>query len=227
MRMTLFVLCLAAASLVRAQEADLISADRPGLADGSTTVRRGAFQVELGLERDDESTSRILTTPLLLRYGLTEALELRVETSGWERTTAGGRADSRFAPLAAGIKYRFLNEPSAGIIASIGEHASGDVLLTADFDLGEKWSINPNVGIVSENDGRRMTSGFGALTIQRNLTEKANVFIDGAADSSSLLLDAGGAWILGRDTQLDVSIGWSAHSEGPNVFWSAGISRRF
>src|SRR6185369_3944857 len=89
MRMTFFVLCLAAASLVHAQEADLISADRPGLADGSTTVRRGAFQVELGLERDDENESRTLTTPLLLRYGLTEALELRVETSGWERTTAG------------------------------------------------------------------------------------------------------------------------------------------
>jgi len=47
------------------------------------------------------------------------------------------------------------------------------------------------------------------------------------APSTTHSFDAGAAWVIGRDTQLDASIGWGAHGDAPNMFWSVGVSRRF
>lgn len=237
MKRSLFLLLVCIAPLARAQEADLINPDRPGIADGSATVKRGVFQIELGAELDDDSGSHTLSTPLLLRYGITDALELRAETAGYGRLSEGGRTVDGLNPTSIGMKVHFHDTPSLGVIARFfpasgsgafhDDNPSGDLRLAADINLGEKWAINPNIGVSSQNDGHRTTTGLAALTVQRNLSEKANVFVDGAIDPSSLVLDAGAAWILGRDTQLDVSVGWGAHGDAPKVFWSAGISRRF
>jgi hypothetical protein len=215
------VLLLLVCAAPAAAQTDFISADRPGIADGSTTIRAGAFQIEAGFEHDHGDDPAV---PVLLRYGLTSAFELRLETDDW-------------SDAAVGFKYHFRNEPSLGIIASASiPTGSGDVRLSADFNAGERWSFNPNVGIaVVDDDKDRFAAALAALTVQYNLTDRANVFVDGALQTpeqrhgtSSLILDTGAAWILGNDTQLDVSVGWGAHGEtAPSVFWSAGISRRF
>lgn len=216
------------------QEEDAISADRPGIADSSGTVGRGIFQIELGAERDDDSGARAWSTPLLLRYGATDRLELRFETAGWERVSIGGRSTDDFAPTSIGVKYHFHDAPSAGVIARVFTNAAADLRLSADLDLGGDWSMNPNVGVSVEHDGGRVVAGLAALTLGRNVTPNVNVFVDGATTapvsgggSTSVLLDTGIAWVIGRDTQLDASIGWGARGDAPNIFWSAGISRRF
>src|SRR5258708_40020624 len=89
--------------------------------------------------------------------------------------------------------------------------------------LSDKWALNPNIG-ASFGDGN--TTALAAVTLQYNLSEKANVFVDSGYADSSILIDAGGAWILGRDTQLDASVGWRAHGvNAPNVFFAAGAGR--
>ncbi|MGH9423520.1 MAG: transporter, partial [Thermoanaerobaculia bacterium] len=230
----LFVILAALPAL--AQDADLINPDRPGLADGSAVVGPGIFQIEAGLERDHGSDGRSVATPVLLRYGVSKALELRAEGDGYIHA----RGANGFAPVAIGAKYHFAGEPSMGVIASVSipsgtaaqrsHTTSGDAVFTADINFGEKWSINPNVGVTSQDDGDgRFTAGIAALTVQYNLSDRANVFIDGAAQSierrgggSSLIVDAGTAWIVGRDTQFDVSIGWGAHgTTPPSVFAGA------
>jgi hypothetical protein len=245
------LLLLAHVPSALAQSEDLVSADRPGIADSSTTVKRGAFQIEIGVERDSESGQHTFSTPTLLRYGLSDAFELRVETSGYERVSGGGDHASGLAPVSAGAKWNFLSatkdRPSLGLIGRVfvpsgsGEFkshdATGDLRLAADMSFGEKWAINPNIGVSFDHDERSFTAALAALTVQYNLTEKGNVFVDGGYESrsgsghgsgSSLLLDTGVAWIVGRDTQLDFSIGWGAHgSDVPNVFISAGYTRRF
>ena len=224
----LFLVTVAA----RADE-DLIDADRPGIADGSHTVHARVFQVEAGVQLAKGS----LSTPLLLRYGLTERFEARVETDAYTR--------DGWAPLSVGFKYHLLDEPSLGVIARFfvpsgsrdarSDHFSGDVRLAADVSFGEKWSINPNVGVAVSSDGERFTAATAALTVQYNFSSRANVFVDGGLQtpeerggSTSLLLDTGAAWIIGNNLQLDASIGWGAHGRStPNVFWSAGLGRRF
>ena len=230
------------ASAAFAQDADLINPDRPGIADGSAVVGPGVFQLEAGLERDHGSDGRSIATPLLLRYGLSKAFEMRVEGNGYIHASGA----NGFAPLSIGMKVHFNDAPSLGVIARIfvpsgtgvqRSHAtSADVRLAADINIGEKWSLNPNVGVASQDDGDgRFTSGLAAFTVQYNISDHANVFVDGAMQSpeqrggsSSLIVDVGGALIVGRNTQLDASVGWGAHgTTPPNVFLAAGISRRF
>jgi len=221
--MKLALLVLLVATTAAAQTDDLINADRPGIADGSATIGHGRFQVETGAERDDSDGARLWSTPTLLRYGLSDAFELRVEGAGFQHEAGGA---SSWAPASIGFKYHFNEKPSLGVIARVFPtgHQS-DVRLAADVDLNERWSVNPNVG-VQRADGT--TSATAALTLQYNISKMLNVFVDGGAERSSVLLDSGVAWIIGRNTQLDASIGWGAHgTTPPQVFWSAGISRRF
>jgi Putative MetA-pathway of phenol degradation len=252
---------LCATALFAQSDEDLINPDRPGIADGSQTVKHGTFQVELGAERDHQvqggADDVTLSTPLLLRYGLTDAFELRVETSGFERDTTttifGGDRNtaSGLAPISAGFKFHFLDEdqkihrPSLGVIGRIfapsgsrdlrSHETTADIRLAADLDLSDRWAINPNIGVASYVDGGRYTAALAALTVQYNFTKKLNAFVDGGFQSpeqkrgkASLLLDTGAAWIIGTNTQLDFSIGWSARGETvPNVFVSAGVSERF
>jgi len=225
-----------------AQDADLINADRPGIADGSAVVGRGIFQLEFGLERDHNGGGRSLSSPVLFRYGMTRDLELRIEGDGYIRE----RHANGFAPVAIGVKYHFGQAPSMGVIASVsvpsgtGEQRShetnGIAVFTTDINLGEKWSLNPNAGLASQDDGDgRFTAGILALTVQYNVSDRTNVFVDGAMQTQesrgggeSLVVDAGAAWIVGSNTQFDVSIGWRARgTTTPNVFVGAGISRRF
>ncbi len=240
---------------VAARSQDLINPDRPGIADGSTTIRRGAVQIEAGIERDDQRSlgveQRILSTPALLRVGITDALELRFESTGYHRLTSAGETSTGWAPASVGLKVHLqdedanLHRPSLGIIARLfvpsgsGElhsgEATGDLRLAADLDLTDHWSINPNVGIAFTEGGGRFTAALAALTIQYSFTPRLNAFVDGGmqapeerSGTSSLLLDTGAAYIVGRNLQLDASMGWGAHGNTPpRLFWAAGVSRRF
>ncbi len=218
------------ASVASAQESGLINSDRPGLADSSAVVGARVFQLEAGLERDHDFEGRSLSAPLLLRCGISNALELRIEGDGYVHSDGG----SGFAPLSLGVIARVFVPSGTGSQRS--HTTTGDLRLAADIDLSEKWSINPNIGVASQDDGDgRFTAGLAALTLQYSFSDRANVFVDGAAQtperrggSTSLIVDTGAAWIIGRDTQFDISAGWGARgSTAPNVFWSAGISRRF
>jgi hypothetical protein len=203
-RLVLLLTLLAAVS-VHADD-DLINPDRPGIADGSATVGRGVFQIETGVDRDRESRA----FPTLLRFGITKNFEARVES------------ESALTHPILGFKFHFAGAPSLGVIARAGNQHQGDLRLAADVNLGTKWSLNPNVGVTRDRDG------LAALTVQYNISDHANVFIDGGCEGSRILIDAGGAVILGRDTQLDVSVTRGARgTPAPNTVVSAGISRRF
>lgn len=201
----LLVIAVLAVVPLRADD-DLINPDRPGIADGSQTIARGVFQLEAGIDREKGDNS----FPTLLRYGISKNFESRVES------------DNALTHPLLGFKFHLSDAPSLGVIVRAGDHHEGDVRIAADINLGDKWSLNPNIGI------NRDRGALAALTVQYNLTPRANVFIDGGYDTSQLQLDAGAAWILGRNTQLDASATWGARGAGvPNVVYSAGISRRF
>ena len=115
------------------------------------------------------------------------------------------------------------------------DDVTADLRLANDFEIGEKWAVNPNIGIAVLSDGEHFLAGLAALTVQYNVTDRAGVFVDGGVTipeerhgEAAILLDLGGAWIFRPNMQLDASIGWGAHGRTvPSVFWSAGISRRF
>lgn len=234
---TLFAVVLFTVA-VFARADDLINADRPGIADGTATVGRGTFQIETGIDR----TQTDIVFPTLLRYGITPSVEVRVESDTVTRQRGG---PNEWAPLSVGAKWHFAGAPSLATIvrvtvpsgsgASKQSHVSGELQLAGDFEVGDRWSFNPNVGIAEASDGRRFTAALASLTVQFNLTERANVFVDAgtevpeeAGGHSSVLVDAGGALIVARDTQFDAEATWRAHGKtSPALTLSAGISHRF
>lgn len=221
--------------LTRAQEASIV-ADRPGLADGSTTVGRGVAQLETGVtgEGGDEEHFAL---PTLVRFGITSRLELRVASDvvGWTSHDGGD-----IAPVAAGFKLRLRDGAlPLSLIASVQPPSGGGSLrstafesearLVSDIELAEGLSLTPNVGVaLVEGDG---AAAIFAVTLEREMG-RAAPFIDfettsGGGDTS-MIADAGIAWLLRPDTQLDISAGINVlGDEYPDWFISAGYSRRF
>lgn len=220
--------------LLRAQEAPIV-ADRPGLADGSTTVGRGVSQLESGVTGEGGDEERF-TLPTLVRFGITDRLELRVESDvlGW--TTD----DSDLAPVAAGFKLRLRDGAlPLSLIASVQPPSGGGSLrstafesearLVSDIELAEGWSLTPNVGAaLVEGDG---AAAIFAASLEREMGN-ALPFVDfettiGDGDTS-MIADAGIAWVVRPDTQLDLSAGVNLLGDAyPEWFIAAGYSRRF
>ena len=241
---------------------DLINPDRPGIADGSNVIGPKRFQIETSYQnefrKDSGSTERRIFIPTLLRFGIDSRWEARIEGNTYTsaHTTAPGVSPmetSGLSPLSIGFKYHFQDQPAPRKHPSLGtifrlfpasgssdfkaNHTTGDLRLTADWALNDKWSLNPNVGLAVYEDGqgRAFTSGLTALTLNYNLTPRINPFIDigfqGPEERdgrSSLIVDVGIAIILGNNIQLDLSAGTGVLGHTPpHPFIALGFSARF
>lgn len=231
--MRAFALLLLSLSLLSASayaQEEPIVADRPGLADGSSTVPRGVAQLETGLTLEDADDD-LLVLPLLVRYGLSDRFELRLET---------GFAEGDLGPFAAGFKLRLregavplslmaiVSPPSGG--GTLGSDAfEGEARLVSDIDLGGEFGLTPNVGVALV-EGGDATAVFAA-SLERELG-RVFPFIDfeariGGGDTA-MIADGGVAWVVRPDTQLDVSAGVDVTGElYPEWFLAVGYSRRF
>ena len=162
----------------------------------------------------------------------------------------GGRTEA-YAPLSVGFKYHFMESegrrPSLGLIARIAppsgsktlqtRHTTGDVRLAADWELNEQWSLNPNIGLAIDEDdeGQRFSARLFAVTLAYKPVRKLELFVDMGAQKpeakgagSAVIYDAGVAYLVSRDMQVDVSVG--ARGTGttpPRTFVAAGLSLRF
>jgi hypothetical protein len=238
---------------------DYINPDRPGIADGSTTVGRGHFQIETAFQREfrEGGDDRTTFIPTLLRYGFADKWEVRVEsnTYTWEKQVDPGQGNTYshgFAPTSIGLKYNFVDavgskQPSVGAIVRVfppsgsgdfrNTHTTGDFRLAADWNFADKWSLNPNVGVgeYQDKESRTYTAGLFAATLNFDPSKVLNFFVDAGIQTpeekngrTSMIVDAGGAFIIGHDIQLDLSVGTGvAGSTPPYPFISAGFSKRF
>lgn len=238
------------------QNSDYLSSDRPGIADSSEVLGPGRWQIEAGLAREarrsGEDPVRTAFLPTLLRRGLNEHWEVRLESDvrAWMRDTDGARTQA-YAPFSAGFKYRFMEAvgtgPSLAAIARITppsgsrglrtRRTTADVRVAADWQLGEKWSLNPNIGgaIDEDDEGRRFSAALLAVTLAYKPVPTMELFVDTGAQKpeargagSAVVYDAGIAYLVSRDTQVDLSAGRrGTGSTPPRSFVAAGLSVRF
>jgi hypothetical protein len=240
---------------------DYANPDRPGIADGSNVVGQGRFEIESGIQGEfrhaDGTGDRRIFVPTLLRLGLTDEFEARVETNAytWERTfdpsTGVARTEGR-APISLGFKYHIqdsdgISQPSIGTIIRVfapsgsgdfrTSHATGDFRFAADWDFAPTLSLNPNIGLgmYEGADGRLFTAGLFAATLNYNPSKQLNLFVDTGVQSpeerngaTSVIYDAGVAYLITPDVQLDLSVGTGGGGHmTPHPFLSGGISKRF
>jgi Putative MetA-pathway of phenol degradation len=182
-----------------------IQPDRPGIADGSTVIGPGYFQIEVGVQRQESSSGgrdgHMLFTPLLLRGGLDPRWEARLETNAFTKASvpaagAGVNRSSGYSPVSLGVKYHFQDAKSSTGNLSLGtilrifppsgssafrtHHVTSDLRLAADWNLGPDWALNPNIGLaIYEDDaGKTFTAGLGALTLTYGSSKRLQPYLD-------------------------------------------------
>src|SRR4051812_46424144 len=107
----LTVLWFGALQPLMAQDIPVIETDRPDATESSSLLPMGAFQFEAGAEYEqtNDSASSIAHPTALLRYGVNENFELRMEVEATtERTPA--KTNAGLQPVELGFKAKVMEE---------------------------------------------------------------------------------------------------------------------
>lgn len=259
--LSLFLLStLAAPAPAHADPDDAISPDRPGYANPTDVVGKGRLQLEASVQWDRQRSGdvheRTFSTPALLRVGVADAWELRLETDGrdvihdvdpltGERTTTVGYADT-----SVGFKWRFADQqgaqPSLALLGQVdlpsgsralrGRGARPAVYVPAGWDLARGWSLQFMPGVATDNDerGARYRYGFLALSVGKELSERWQGFVEVAAPQiasrahggNQAVVDGGFTYRLAPDCQLDASLAHGLNRRTPDLSFAFGVSIR-
>jgi hypothetical protein len=221
-----------------------ISVDRPGIAESPFTVAPKKFQLETGFEYYKRTNEVVEFLPVtLFRTGISQAAELRVTVKNIHQKRPGLDVIG-FSPLSLGIKTHIIREKGwipemdilADVIVPVGksslqpQNLGHDILLLFQNELGEKTSLNYNLGLIWDGiaESEMYTSSF---CLNYLTTDRIGLFIEyfnfiRKADSREHGLDGGFTFLILPLIQADFSAGISLTDGKPNHFVSTGISFR-
>jgi Putative MetA-pathway of phenol degradation len=175
-----------------------IEPDRPDVTNGTNIVEVGLLQVEAGAQHVRLGTQRNVGTPLMIRVGLLEWLELRASTDGFLYQTNNSSSVSGGGNVQVGAKVRLFAEPG-GIpvlsilptlnlpVASVSKGlGSGDsdatLVVLSGTDLGRTSHIDLNYGIgaIGAGQGRpHFTQHLISVSFSHSVTEQLSPYIEG------------------------------------------------
>ena len=240
----LLIACMAA----RADD-DAISPDRPDFTNGPDVLAAGRLQIETSGAWQRDASSRLCSTPTLLRLGVGHDVELRLETDGALRQSApraSGRGD-----LAVGFKWRMQDgddgRPGLGWLLEVqtpsgsgpfkGHGLRPALSFLAQWELPSGFSLGTMAGVATDrNDAdRRYTAALLSASLGLPLGETLHGFAEiagqqfAAARNGGNVVTAGTglAWQLGNDAQLDTAVFRSLNRNTPDWAWTVGLSLRF
>jgi hypothetical protein len=239
-----------------AAEDEGIVTDRPDFVESSNVVGRGRFQVETSVlaERARESGARIRTvsTPTLLRYGVGDTVELRLESDGRvvEHTRSGaiGSTAAGAADTSVGVKWHVLDGapgvPSVGVLlhadlasgsdAFRGQGVRPSLRVAAEWDLpgGLALGLMPGVGLERNAAGGRYRYGIFGAVLGTAITPSVRGFVEVAMPQiararnggTRATFDAGAGWLLSERCQLDAMLAAGLNRRTPDVALTIGFS---
>ena len=255
-----FLVLAFSAQLAHADDDDAINADRPNVANSSPVVGDGRVQFEIGAnwdrQRNDELHVRTLSTPVLLRFGLGDTTELRVESDGRsiehevDRATGARTTSAGWNATSIGFKWHFADgeggRPALGLIGNValpsgssGLRVKGllpQLVLAAEWELPKDWSlaVTPGAGADVDDGGARYHYGILAASLGKKLTERVQGFFEVAAPqiaSSShggnrVQVDAGVSWLLNKNCQVDAMVVHGLNRNTPELSLAFGLAVR-
>ncbi len=237
------------------KEYGTITTDRPDQTESSALVPKRFLQVETGafyetLELNNTKSKTTTFNTTLLRYGLLDNLELRVDFSNSEvKHEFNGNAlngvASGFSPLAIGVKIGVTEEK--GLLPEIAflSHINFPFLASQDFKtkstsidfrfsfahtLSERSSLGYNIGMFWDGD---ITTANYVYTIAYgySISNKVGTFLEIYGDLPedshfNYFWDAGFTYLINNNIQLDISGGTGITQNVQDLLLSAGISFR-
>ena len=260
--LTMLTLLLALSPLTAgaAEAGNSIVTDRPDFVESSAVVGRGRFQIEtsVAVERNkaDGVTERTTSTPTLLRFGVGDALELRLETDGRVvYKTDNAPTERGYADLSLGVKWHALDAagsaPSVGVLAHLdidsgssqlrgnvnGYGSRPSLRVVAEWELPNNMSLGVMPGIVyaKNADGERFVAGILGVVVGKSWTEKARTFIEvampqiarGKHGATVATFDVGAAYLLSDTLQIDTALARGLNQRTPDLSWTIGLSAKF
>jgi hypothetical protein len=187
---------------------DRIVTDRPDAVESSDVVGKGRFQLETSVDYERDSRAgvktRTLTTPTLFRLGVTDSVELRLETDGRvrERTDAAGvgATQTGWADSAIGFKWHMQDgdektgrpgigwlvhaDLDSGSSAVRGQGVRPSVRVVFEWELRDGYSLGVMPGVIRDRDettGERFTAGILAAVLGKEISDRTRVFGELAA----------------------------------------------
>ncbi|QGZ39006.1 outer membrane putative beta-barrel porin/alpha-amylase [Pseudoduganella flava] len=231
------------------QKDEDIATDRPDFVESSNVVGKGRVQIETGfaLERNRDAglKERTTTTPTLLRVGVSDTVELRLETDGRERYRAdsidGHERAHGWADDALGVKWHVRDAgqgwPSLGVLlhadidsgsaAFRGEGVRPSLRVSAEWELPHGFDLGVMPGLIRERspDGGHAVNGIFGIVLGKALTDRVRTFVELAAPriargrdgGTQATFDVGGSWVIARDWQVDALLARGVNSRTPDL----------
>jgi len=247
---SLAALMLLLAGGARAQAPRDFCPDRPGLGTPACTIDRGHVAVELGLVdwTRDGGEDVVAAGDLLVRYGLTENLEVQL---GWTAYTHAP-ADSGTGDLFVAARRNLMHPDGSGFSVAVMPYATlptgsdgigaGDwgagVLVPMSYELPHGFALGltaeADAAIDEDGDGRHLAySAVLGLDIPVSEQVGATVELSAGRDedpsghATQLLAGLSAGWAPNRDLQLDIGANLGLNRETPDVELYFGVARRF
>ncbi|MEY4563104.1 MAG: hypothetical protein RLZZ618_2381 [Pseudomonadota bacterium] len=253
--------CLTLAGLPAAWADDTIATDRPDFVESSDVVGTGRFQIETSFSSErhnaDGVKTRTTSTPTLLRMGVSDKLELRVETDGIVRSRSqdatGTQRERGFADASLGVKWHMQDGDDAsgkpgvawllhldvdsGSAAFRGPGLRPSLRAVAEWELPQGFSVGVMPGFVVDKnaDGKRFVGGIMAVVVGKEWTPAWRSFVELAGQQlasrknggSVVTFDTGVAYLVTKSVQLDFAIARGLTADSPDFQWGMGLSVRF
>jgi hypothetical protein len=220
-------------STVSAQTKDSIPfvPDRPGFATPPDIIPRTVFEVEEGIQYENSTdgvvrNQNFLFPSVLLRYGLLENAEIRIQTDFAYNIIDGANhyVVYGFNPITIGTKVKLLEQqgaipnfsilfnltiPFAGKYVFRPDNAAPSFYLLMANDLSEAVNLCYNYGMIWDGSSTVPTH-FYAVCLSVNLNDKLSTFIEGygyfnQTARPDFYIDAGFAYLITDHLQADIT----------------------
>jgi len=241
---------LAVPAIGLAQEAALVT-DRPDFTESASVPGHGRVQVEAGwtVERGGDAHEHSVGE-VLVRIGLGERFEARIEPGSWVSSDDGEKETSGFDDAGLGFKVIVLDAapptiPAAALLVSssvpTGHHAIGEsgwqpeTRLALAWDLSDLWSLGANAGWGRpQHEGERFDQAVGSVALGRSLGSRLGAFAEiygfapvAPRGDDAAHADGGLTLALGPGAQLDVRAGVGLTDAAADWLFGLGFARRW
>jgi len=189
-----FFFCLATSIIAQSEDFEF-TADRPGMATGTSVLQKGLLQWEAGAAYNRADNNDIVTHSYtfcnsLFRYGLTNTAEIRLELNGIYQHSKGENTTG-LAPVVVGTKVKVHETnnwlPNVSLLATLtlpigtksfrSDNIAPSLYALFSHDLSSKLSLDYNAGLEWNGEDAGQTV-FAAACLGYSLSSKTGVFVE-------------------------------------------------
>ena len=168
---------------------DAIDTDGPDFVESSEVVPKGRFQYELDVtsvkNRRSKAESPATATPLLLKYGFMENLELRIQSEGYlQQDGQSGRGDTALglkwqshdrnaATGAPAVSWIVHSDTPTGSDRFRGNGTRPNLRLVLTWTLPQDFALGlmPGIGYEEHEDGHHYASAIFGAVLNKRITD--------------------------------------------------------